>query len=215
MFWFKKRVEVIPAINVRTFEEVQERIKKVEPYVKWVHFDITDGVFSKHLTWHDPLDLPALDTKLNVEVHLMVEEPEKIIEEWLVEPVKRVIVHLEAVRNVQFIIQKCREEGVEIGLAVNPETFWGKFETWFGKVDIYEILAVQPGPSGQQIAEDTFAKIGHLRKACPKCIIELDGGVNAETAQKAVQAGANLLVAGNYLFGSADIKKTIEELKNV
>ena len=90
----RNNIEVIPSINVPTFEEVKERIAKVEPYVKWCHLDVTDGVFSKHLTWHDPRDLPALDTKLNVEVHLMVADPEKILDQWLVKPVKRVIVHL-------------------------------------------------------------------------------------------------------------------------
>jgi len=206
-------VEIIPSINVRTFEEVKERIKKVEPYVKWVHLDVTDGVFSKHLTWHDPRDLTALDTKLNIEVHLMVEEPEKIIEQWLIEPVKRIIVHLEAVSKMEFLITKCREAGTEIGLAINPETFWGKLEPWFGKVDLFQILAVHPGPSEQQIAEDTFDKIAHLRKSCPKCIIEVDGGINLATAKKAVGCGASLLVAGAYIFNHPSPKMAIRELK--
>lgn len=208
-------IEIIPSINVRTFEEVKERIKKIEPYVQWAHLDITDGVFSKHLTWHDPRDLPALNTKLNVEVHLMVQEPEKIIEQWLVKPSKRVIVHLEAAKDFEFVIQKCRVVGVEIGLAISPETFWGKLKSWLSKVDLLQVLAVHPGPSEQKIAEDTFDKISHLRKACPKCIIEVDGGINPQTAQKAKESGANLVVAGAYIFNNQDVKKAIEELKNV
>lgn len=207
--------EIIPSINASTFEEVQELIKKVEPYVQWVHLDVTDGVFSKHLTWRDPQDLPALDTKLNVEVHLMAEKPEKILEQWLVKPVKRVIVHFEASKDIEFIIQKCHGAGVQMGLAINPETFWGKLKPWFGKADIYEVLAVHPGPSGQQIQEDIFDKISYLRKACPKCIIEVDGGINAEMAKKAKESGANLIVAGAYIFNNQDVKKAIEELKNV
>ena len=204
--------EIIPSINVRTFEEVQERIKEIEPYVKWCHLDVTDGVFSKHLTWHDPRDLPTLDTKLNIEVHLMMEEPEKLVEQWLIKPVKRIIVHLEATKNSEFIIQKCRAAGTEIGLAINPETFWGQLKPWLGKADIYQVLAVHPGPSGQQIQEDIFDKISHLRQACPKCIIEVDGGINPETAKKAVESGANLLVAGAYIFGNEDVKKALEDL---
>lgn len=228
-------IEIIPSINVRTFEEVKERIKKVEPYVQWVHFDITDGVFSKHLTWHDPRDLLNLETSLNIEVHLMVVEPEKIIDQWLVKPIKRIIVHLEATKDLDLIIKKCREVGIEIGLAINPETFWGQLKPWFGPVrsqtlrasadtqahrtsngvDMFTVLAVHPGPSGQQIQEDIFDKIRHLRKFCPKCIIEVDGGINPETAQKAVKSGANLLVAGNYIFSSNNIKQAVEILQGL
>lgn len=219
-------IEIIPSINVRTFEEVEERIKKVEPYVKWVHLDITDGIFSKHLTWHDPRDLLELNqylsrsdldnqglTLIKVEVHLMVQEPEKILNQWLVKPIKRVIVHLEAAKDLDLIIQKCREAGIEIGLALKPETFWGKLRPWFEKVDMITALEVNPGPSAQPMAEDALDKIAHIRKSCPQCIIEADGGINPETAKKAVQAGANLLVTGNYIFGSADIKQAIETLR--
>ena len=205
-------VEIIPSINVRTFEEVKERIKKLEPYVSCCHLDVTDGIFSKHPTWHNPADLPNLDTKLNIEVHLMVSEPEKVVGQWLIKPIKRVIVHLEAARDVELIIKKCREAGVEIGLAINPETFWGKFEPWFGKVDIYQTLAVHPGPSGQQLSEEIYDKIIHLRKSCPECIIEVDGGINPETAKKAKEAGANLLVAGSAIFSFSDVKSAIKIL---
>lgn len=206
-------VEVIPSINVRTFEEVQDHIKKVEPYVKWCHLDVTDGIFSKHLTWHDPRDLLNLETKLNVEVHLMVSEPEKIIDQWLIKPIKRVIVHFEAVKDLDLIIKKCREAGVEIGLAINPETFWGRLEPWFGKCDIYQTLAVHPGPSGQEVDwPEILDKVIHIRKSCPECIIEVDGGINPDSAKKALQVGVNLLVAGAYIFNSSDIKNAIEEL---
>ena len=75
--------QIIPSINVSTFEEVQERIKKIEPFVKWCHLDVTDGIFSKHITWHEPMDLPLIQTKLNIEVHLMIKKPEEILNESL------------------------------------------------------------------------------------------------------------------------------------
>lgn len=207
--------EIIPSINVRTFEEVQKRIREVEPYVKWCHLDVTDGVFSKHPTWHDPRDLLNLETSLNVEVHLMVSEPEKILDQWLVKPIKRVIVHLEAVMDLGLIIKKCREADIEIGLAINPETFWGKLELWFGKVDMYQTLAVHPGPSGQEVDwPEILGKIRHIRERCPSCIIEVDGGINPESAKKTIEAGANLLVAGAYIFESSNIIEAVEELKN-
>lgn len=207
-------VEVIPSINVRTFSELKERLAKVEPYVSWCHFDVTDAIFSKHLTWHDPRDLLNLKTSLNVEVHLMVSEPEKIIDQWVVKPVKRLIFHIEAMKDPEFIIKRGHQAGVEIGFAVNPETFWGKLEPWFEKVDMVQVLTVHPGPSGQEPEwPEMLDKIIHIRKSCQKCTIEVDGGINPESAKKAARGGADLLVAGNYIFSSEDIKKAIMDLR--
>lgn len=223
-------IEVIPSINVKSFAEAVERIAKVEPYVKWVHLDVTDGVFSKHETWRDPQDLPGLlskshfnsnghyrsETSIVIEMHLMIAEPEKVIDRWLIKPVRRVIVHMEAMQDPGLIIQKCREAGIEIGFAINPETPWKKLKPWFGKADLIQTLNVHPGSSGQKAFwPETLPKIEHIRKSCPGCIIEVDGGVNEKTAKKAVEAGANILVAGHAIFSAQNIKKTIEELKNV
>ena len=208
-------VEIVPSINAPTFEEAQARIEKAESYVSWCHLDVTDGIFSKHLTWHNPLDLPRLQTTLNAEVHLMVEKPEEVIDQWLVEPVKRAIVHLEASRDIPFIIDQCRNAGREIGLAIRPDTFWGKLQPWFGKVDLFLVLGVNPGPSGQKMAEDTLDKIQHIRAECPDCGIEVDGGVNFETAPSAAQAGADILVAGSVIFSHTNIGEAVQRLNTL
>lgn len=207
-------VEIIPSINVRTFNEVKERITKVEPYVKWCHLDITDGVFSKHLTWNNPRDLLNLRIShvLKFEVHLMVQEPEKVVDEWLIPPIERVIVHLEAIKDLDGIIKKCREKEIEVGLAINPETTWENLWPYFEKVDLIQTLAVNPGPSGQELQEEIYDKIINIRKYCEKCIIEVDGGINVDTAKKAKEIGANLLVAGNYIFNSESISDAIKKL---
>lgn len=207
--------EIIPSINVQTFAEVQERVKKVEPFVSWCHLDVTDGIFSQHKTWNNPADLSMLDTKLKAEVHLMMREPEKVIENWLKRPIARIIVHLEAVSDMDWIIKECREDGVEIGIAINPETAWEGLQPWLEKVDLVQTLAVKPGPSGQNIAENTFEKIANIHKFCPWCIIEADGGVNSKTAQRAKECGASVLVAGSYIFNASDIQKAIEDLKEL
>ncbi len=213
--------EIIPSINVRTFEEIQERIAQIEPYVSWCHLDVTDGIFSKHLTWHDPADLSRLQTNLNVEVHLMVEKPEKVIERWLVKPVKRVIVHPEAVSGAMCdtecltLIQKCHDAGVEIGFAIKPGTPVSLLDPWLEKLDMVLLLRVQPGASGQQMQSEMLGEIGYIRNACPVCIIEVDGGVNVDNAKRAVDAGADLLVAGSVIFSDQDIAKSIENLKAV
>lgn len=205
--------EIIPSINVRTFAEVQERIAKVEPYVSWCHLDVTDGAFSQHETWRDPNDLAQLKTKLFVEVHLMVEEPEKIIDAWLVKPIRRIIVHIEAMRDPELIIRKCRAAGREIAFAVKPETPSEALAPWFNKVDMVQVLGVNPGPSGQSIGEGVFNKIKDISTACPHCRIELDGGVNHETIRRAAKAGANLFVAGSAIFSAPDAESAIRELQ--
>lgn len=206
-------VEIIPSINVLTFQEVQERIKQVEPYVSWCHLDVTDGIFSEHRTWRNPAHLSLLDTPLNVEVHLMVEEPEKHIDQWLVKPVKRVIVHMEASKDINMIIDHCKVAGIECGLAIRPNTLWSVLMPWAKKVDLIQLLAVNPGPSGQLMDEETIDKISRMRASCRECIIEVDGGINRETATLARKAGANILVSAGYIFSHSDIGAAIEELK--
>lgn len=208
--------EIIPSVNVSTFAEVQERIARVEPYVSWCHLDVTDGVFSRHPTWRNPLDLSLLKPRLNVEVHLMIAEPEKVIDQWLVKPIRRVIVHLEAAKDPPLIIKKCRDAGREIGFAINPETSWEVLKPWFGKVDIVLPLGVSPGASGQSADWEMIVdKIRHIHKACPECIIEADGGVNEKIASRARDAGATLLVAGSAIFNAQDIARAIANLHSI
>ena len=205
-------VEIIPSINVSDFEELKKRIKKIEPCAKWAHLDVSDGVFTKHVSWHEPKDLVGFKTKLKLEVHLMVENPEKEIEEWLIKPVSRIIFHQEATKDHQFLINKIHEAKKEVGIAIKPDTPWLKLFPYLGKVEVLELLAVSPGPSGQEFSDEILHKIGHIRSLCKECIIEVDGGVNKRVAAKCVKEGANLLVAGKAIFEARNIKKAIVEL---
>ena len=205
-------VEIIPSINVSDFEELKKRIKKVEPYAKWAHLDVSDGIFTKHVSWHEPKDLVGFKTKLKLEVHLMIDKPEKKIEEWLIKPVSRVIFHQEATRDHWFLIKKIKEAKKEAGIAIKLDTPWLKLFPYFGKVEVLQLLAVPPGPSGQEFSEEILHKIGHIRSLCKGCIIEIDGGVNKRVAARCIREGANLLVAGKAIFESKDIKKAIKEL---
>ena len=219
-------VEIIPSINVSDFDELKKRIKKVEPYFKWAHLDVSDGVFTKHVSWHDPKDLVGLKTKLKLEVHLMIDRPERTIEEWLIKPVSRVIFHQEATKDHRLLIDKIHEAKKGAGMAIKPDTPWLKLFPYIGpprlgeagKVDMFQLLAVSPGPSGQEFSEEILHKLGHVRHVCPECIIEVDGGVNKRVAARCIKEGANLLVAGKAIFdpptGGKNIKKVIAELKN-
>lgn len=208
-------VEIIPSINAPTFAEVQERIAKVEPFVSWCHLDVTDGVFSAHPTWRDPADLARLETRLNCEAHLMIAEPERAVDAWFTESVKRVIVHWEAMRDPELVIQKCRAAGIEIGFAIRPDTPWEKLKPWLEKIDMACILRVQPGASGQSMPSEMLGEIAAIRAVCPSCIIEIDGGINLETASRAWDAGADILVVGSAIFDAPDIASAIASLLTV
>jgi len=205
--------EIIPAVNTDSFEEVKRRIKLAEPFSKWVQLDICDGTFTKNTTWHNAGDLLAIETPLKIEVHLMVNDIEERIEEWLISQISRIIFHLETAKDPDFVIGKCREAKKEVGIAIGPDTSWTKLVPYFEKVSLFQILGVYPGLAGQKFQEECFDKIRHLRKECPECIIEVDGGMDKETAKKAVEAGANIIVAASAIFDSRDIKEAIEKLK--
>ena len=208
-------VEIIPSINVDNFEEAVWRIKLVEPYVSWVHLDISDGVFTKHVGWHNPSDLIGFDTKVKIEVHLMVDKPEKKIDEWLLTTVSRFIFHQEATKNHDLIIKKIHDAGKEAGVAIKPDTPWLKLFPYFGKVEVLQFLAVSPGPSGQILNEEILHKSTHVQGICHPCKIEIDGGVNLENAPKLTKEGADILVAGKAIFESKDPVDAIEKFKDL
>ena len=206
-------MQIIPAINATDFKEVKKKIKLVERYVKWVHLDVADGTFTENTLWHDARDLVGLKTKLNIEVHLMVVNPEERALEWLFHPVKRILVHHETIDDIDLIVEKCREAQVETGVAIAPESDWTALESYIGTVNFFQILAVKPGHAGQEFLEENYEKIKQLRRICTGCDIEVDGGVKMGVAEKCVAAGANILVAASAIFGDKDIKRAIDMLK--
>jgi len=198
---------VIPSINCSTFREAKEKIKKAEGFLDsggWIHIDVEDGKFTRHTTWGNPIEFKALDTKLNVEVHLMVQEPELSVEAWLTAGAKRVIVHLQAMGNPAFILDTCRRHKAQAMLSFDPSIPIDRGLPYIRSFDSFQILSVFPGPSGQKFREDSLDKIKSLRERTPVATIEVDGGINESTGALAKSAGADLLVSGNYIFGDPD-----------
>jgi len=194
-------MEIIPSINAKTFEEVEKKVRMVESLVSWAHLDIADGSFTPNVTWHNPADLKLLNTNLNIEVHLMVSGVDKKIGEWLIPEIKRIFFHLNACADPDFVIDQCREAGVEPGIAIGPDEPWTKAGHYKGRVNIFQILGVAPGPAGQKTSEDTFKKIREMKKFSDSFIIEVDGGMNKETVQRAAEAGADIIVAATAIYG--------------
>lgn len=223
-------IEIIPTIIAKDFQELQEKIKKVEPYVDWIQLDVMDGKFVPNATWNNPEDLKKLPTKTKFEVHLMIIKPEEKIDQWKKSGVKRIIFHFESTKHSEEIIRKIKKAGLEAGIAINPQTSIEVLDPFlevanFGLgegqinlanlIDLVLIMTVQPGQGGQRLLEETLPKIKSLRAKYSDVKIEVDGGINLETAPKVIQAGANILAAGSAIFKSNNIRQTIEAFKNL
>lgn len=216
-------MQVIPGIEGADADSVRaqyEKVKDLNPE-GWIHFDVTDGKFSPAMNWGSPEGLKTLVTSnrslvTKVELHLMVEDAEKVLGDWLnTKILKRVVVHLEAMSDPVFVVAKCKEYGVEPVLAIKPET---EIERVFAHKDdfrSFQVLAVNPGWSGQKFDEKVLAKIHWLKEKIPNVIIEIDGGVNPEVAKKCYDAGASVLISTSYIQKSSDPKKAYEELANI
>ncbi len=206
-------IEIIPAIIASDFKELEEKIKLVEPYVEWAQLDVMDGRFVDNYTWNNPQDLRKLETKIKLEAHLMIINPENALANWIKSGVKRIILHCEAVADAKEAIKRIKEAGLGVGLAINPKTPFEVVEPYLPRLDLVLVMTVEPGRGGQELIEDTLAKIKRLRENYPNVKIEVDGGINPKTAPKVVQAGANILVSGSAVFYNNKIEENINQLR--
>ncbi|MBU1136765.1 ribulose-phosphate 3-epimerase [Patescibacteria group bacterium] len=212
--------EIIPAVIAQNFNELEEKIKKVEPDVDWVQLDIMDGRFVNESTWpyaepgkNNPAELKNLKTKVNLEAHLMIAQPIETVEDWIDSGVKRIIFHYEATDQPEEVIEKIKKSNLEVGLAINPATPIEVLDEYLADLDLILIMTVEPGRGGQELLPETLAKIKKLRQSYPNLKIEADGGVNLKTALEVIRAGANILAVGSVIFNSKNIKETINQMK--
>jgi len=204
---------IIAAILTNNFFDFQKKLEKVENLSSWLQIDISDGKFAPGKTLMIEELLP-LKFKQNLELHLMVFEPEKYFLTAEKLKVKRVIVHYEAVeKNIEEIFSK--KYPFTLGLALNPDTSEEKIFPYLSKVNFILVLGVTPGAQGQEFQEKVLEKIKKIKTFSPKTIIEVDGGINDKTIQKVNQAGADIFVVGSTLLKAKEPKKMIENLKNL
>lgn len=209
-------IEIIPAIIAKNFQELQEKIKLIEPHVKWAQIDIMDGKFTPPITWNSPSELSQLKTSLNLEVHLMINAPEKVIDKWLEQKhVKRILIHYESTNKIQDLIKKIRGAKKEIGIVLKIETPIEVLESFINKIDLVQLMGIaEIGYYGHGFDERVLEKIKTLRQKYPKLTIEIDGGINPKTTKQCINAGANRLVAGSYIFKNKNIKEAMEKLQS-
>ncbi|MBU1198337.1 MAG: ribulose-phosphate 3-epimerase [Nanoarchaeota archaeon] len=178
-----------------------------------VHLDVMDGKFVPQKTFDHTL-LEKIDTKLNKIVHLMVKQPEKIVDKYIKAGAEGIIFHIEAIRSPKKLIEHLKKKKVSVGIALNPETPLKKIEKILPDVDLVLVMTVKPGKGGQKMMKTPLKKVKSIRKKYPMKDIAVDGGINADTAYLAIEAGANILVSGSYIFNSNDPKLAIDLLRN-
>ena len=210
-------IEIIPAINADSFEEVEKRIKLVESHTDWVHIDVADGTFTKNTLWHNAADLNLLNTKLNIEIHLMINDVERRIDDWLISGagVRRIIFHIGGCKDSDFVIKRCEKAGIDAAISIALEESVVKAMKYKDNVNLFQILGVRPGLPGQKIIAGAYERIKEVRNFCGSCIIEIDGGMNKETIPLAIKAGANRIVAASAIFNDKDTGENIKELKSL
>lgn len=209
-------MEVIPALNCheKDFECIAGKVRTAEHLGAWVHLDVADGRFTYNKTWGNAGDWGRLKTNLQLEVHLMVEEPEKTAGDWLRAGAKRIIVHIETLmpETADKIIFEAKTHGAEVMLALSPETRIDKIASYASKFSAFQILAVHPGLPAQSFQPLVLEKVKYLRSSMPATKIEVDGGINKETAKLAKHAGADILISASYIFESGNAQAAYETL---
>jgi len=204
---------IIPAILTDNFFDFQQKLEKVENLSSWLQIDVSDGKFTPNKTL-SPNDFLPLKFKQNLELHLMVFEPENYFLTAEKLKAKRVIIHYEAVeKNIDEIFSK--KYPFTLGLALNPETEVEKILPYLSKVNFILILGVTPGAQGQEFQEKALEKIKKIKTLSHKTIIEVDGGINETTIQKVNQAGADIFVVGSTLLKARKPKKMMAILEKL
>ncbi len=210
---------ISPSILSADFANLERDIKLVETNgADWIHVDVMDGHFVPNITIGIPVTA-ALKRVASVplDVHLMIENPEKYAQDFIKAGADILTFHYEAMRNDEEIfklIRLIKAHGVKAGLSIKPKTPTEKILPFLDELDLLLVMTVEPGFGGQKFMEDCAEKIKIIHKNAPSnLIIQVDGGINAETGRICRDYGATSLVAGNYIYKSTDIKSAIESLK--
>ncbi len=212
---------IAPSILSADFGHLARDIEMINrSEAEWVHIDVMDGVFVPNISFGFPvLKFVAELTDKPLDVHLMIVQPEKFIPEVKALGAHTMNVHLEACPHLHRVIQQIREAGMQPAVTINPATPVSLLADIIRDVYMVLIMSVNPGFGGQKFIEHSVTKVAELRELIErtgsKAIIEVDGGVNLETGARLVAAGADVLVAGNFVFGAAEPEKMIHQLRNL
>ncbi len=206
-----------PSILAADFTQLGEEIRRAdEAGAQYIHYDVMDGMFVPSITFGMPvLSSIRKITERILDVHLMIENPERYIDEFADCGADIITVHAESCRHLDRVISQIHQKGIKAGVALNPATSLSVLDYILDKVDMVLIMTVNPGFGGQKFIESSYDKIRELKKRITEkklqTDIQVDGGINAETLPGVLEAGANIIVAGSAVF-KGDIQKNVQEL---
>lgn len=223
-----KTVEIIPALMVRDYEDLEEKVETFVGLVRYVQLDVMDGKFVPNRSWpHTPGDvhfkkiekeeegLPCWNA-IDFEVDLMVADPEQWVPRWVVAGARRIIVHVESMTDFEKIREAVPLDVIELGLAINTATPLSALEPYLDRIEFIQCMGIAKiGFQGQSFDERVLDHVRKIRARLPKMPISVDGAVNFETAQALVEAGATRLVSGSAILESEDIVCAIRNLENL
>lgn len=213
------KIIVSPSILSADFANLERDIQLVENNgADWIHVDVMDGHFVPNIT----IGIPVVKsikkvTKLPLDVHLMIENPEKYIKDFANAGADILTFHYEAVKkeNIKNLISEIKELGVKAGLSIKPKTQPEEIFKFLQDLDLVLVMTVEPGFGGQKFMEDCAEKIKIIKQHAPENLyIQVDGGINAQTGKICTEFGANSLVAGSYIYKAENIKDAISSLKH-
>lgn len=207
---------ISPSILSADFANLEKEIKKIEPYTNWVHIDVMDGHFVPNISIGVPVvkSLRKI-TNMFLDTHLMIENPIKYVDAFSDAGADLITFHYEASKeNTIKTIEKIKENNKKVGLSIKPKTDPSEIKDFINLVDLILIMTVEPGFGGQKFMDDCAKKITEIKNYSnnDNLIIQVDGGINDKTAKICTDLGANCLVAGNYIYNSANIEKAIKSL---
>ena len=212
------QVRIAPSMLAADFANLQRDTEMVNNSVAdWFHLDIMDGVFEPNISFGMPvIKSIAEHAKKTLDVHLMIVDPDRYVSTFADLGADVLTVHLEACTHLHRTVQSIKQAGMQAGVAINPHTPISSLESIIKEVDLVCVMSVNPGFGGQSFIETTYDKVKSLRQLIEvnhsKALIEIDGGVTSANASALIEAGANVLVAGSFVFRSENPTETIASL---